>query len=171
MIQHWPGLKGNEIANKVPSLIRYCPSAFEVQGWGFQCVQPKEDDEGCEKYGWDIKRHFKLYLDPLYRDDSPDSPSYDEAMKYLRDFIQSVYRYTVSYLKETFSHFVSSRVEFVLSIPTTWKDPRTVAGFCESIQLDSPYHQVVVGLTEVEAAAAYSVGLGYQVWLRDCFQL
>ncbi|KAJ5771837.1 hypothetical protein N7520_002366 [Penicillium odoratum] len=155
-LQHWPGLIGREIANKVPTQLKYLSSTPTVESWGFRCSLDSGD------LSENVKKHFKLHLDPQFLDKRPDAPSHHEAMTYFKDYIQLIYRYTVSYMANKFPRFFSCRVEFIFSVPTTWKDPRMVTEFKNSITLDSPYHQAMIGLSEAEAAAVYASGNNYQ---------
>ncbi|KKK15548.1 hypothetical protein ARAM_004684 [Aspergillus rambellii] len=156
-LQHWPSMITTELANKVPSQLRYRSDSVSVKSWGFQC----ESDDGDGDQG-DIKEYFKLNLDPAFKDHRLDGPTRKEAMQWFRDYIRCVYDYTVSYFARSFPRFGSRKVEFVFSIPTTWKDPRMVAELRELIQFDSPNHRATIGLTEAEAAAVYASGQYYQ---------
>ncbi|PWY96746.1 hypothetical protein BO94DRAFT_453098 [Aspergillus sclerotioniger CBS 115572] len=157
-IQRWPGILGAELANKVPSQIRYVAGSEIVKSWGFLCENclANDGDNG------DIKEYFKLNLDPDFFDSRPDSPSREEAVGWFRDYIRCVYEYTLSHFAVSFPRFSSRQVEFVFSIPTTWKDPRMVAQLKESIELQSPNHRAIIGLTEAEAAAVYASAQLYQ---------
>ncbi|PLB51203.1 actin-like ATPase domain-containing protein [Aspergillus steynii IBT 23096] len=150
-LQHWPGLMGSELANKVPSRLRYDPVTGQVQTWGFQC-EPGSDAKGV----------FKLNLDPHFVDSRPYPPSRQDAMRWFTDYVHCVYRYVVSYFARTFPRFASRNVEFIFSVPTTWKDPRMVAELRQSIRFDSDSHRATIGLTEAEAAAVHASGQYYQ---------
>ncbi|KAL4785978.1 hypothetical protein BJX76DRAFT_366446 [Aspergillus varians] len=154
-IQHWPGLVGSQIATKVPSHIRYHNKT--TPKWGFQCDEPAPD-------GKDIKQYFKLNLDPEFIDSRPNAPSRDDAMRYFRDYIGCVYTYVVEYFGRTLPRFEGMKVEFVFSVPTTWKDPRMVEELRNGIGFEGRggEHRAVIGLTEAEAAAVYVSGLHYQ---------
>ncbi|THC99983.1 hypothetical protein EYZ11_000562 [Aspergillus tanneri] len=151
-LQHWPGLIGAEMANKVPSRLRYDPMSGHVQSWGFQCDAAS-----------DVKELFKLNLDPHFVDPRPEAPTRIESMKWFTDYIHCVYRYVVSHCSRSFPRFDSRQVEFVFSVPTTWKDPRMVAELRSSVRLDSSAHRAIIGLTEAESAAVYASGQRYQV--------
>jgi hypothetical protein len=153
-IQHWPGLIGSQVATKVPSHILYHNNAVK---WGFQCEENLPDTK-------DIKQYFKLNLDPAFVDNRPNAPSREDATRYFQDYIRCIYQYVLSYFAKTFPRFEGMRVEWVFSVPTTWKDPRMVAELRERIVFDRPEHRAVIGLTEAEAAAVYVSGLHYQVF-------
>ncbi|KAL3488421.1 hypothetical protein BJX62DRAFT_179934 [Aspergillus germanicus] len=151
-IQHWPGLIGSQVATKVPSHILYHNNAVK---WGFQCEENLPDTK-------DIKQYFKLNLDPAFVDNRPNAPSREDATRYFQDYIRCIYQYVLSYFAKTFPRFEGMRVEWVFSVPTTWKDPRMVAELRERIVFDRAEHRAVIGLTEAEAAAVYVSGLHYQ---------
>ncbi|KAL4924601.1 porphobilinogen deaminase, dipyromethane cofactor binding domain-containing protein [Aspergillus undulatus] len=157
-IQHWPGLIGSQIATKVPSHILYLPESTK---WGFQCEEPLADSANAAD-SKDIKQFFKLNLDPDFVDTRPNAPSREAAMRYFTDYIQCVYRYVVDYFAKTMPRFEGMKVEFVFSVPTTWKDPRMVEELKGSIQFRKTEHRAAIGLTEAEAAAVYVSELHYQ---------
>ncbi|KAL2827810.1 hypothetical protein BDW59DRAFT_54789 [Aspergillus cavernicola] len=157
-IQHWPGLIGSQIATKVPSHILYHNNTIK---WGFQCEQNllSLDDTRDLK---SIKQYFKLNLDPAFIDSRPHAPSREDATRWFQDYIRAVYAYVVDYFGRTLPRFEGLQVEFVFSVPTTWKDPRMVEELRGAIRFDSGCHRAVIGLTEAEAAAVYVSGLHYQ---------
>ncbi|KAL4962439.1 Hsp70 family protein [Aspergillus stella-maris] len=138
-IQHWPGLVGSQIATKVPSHI----------------LSTTHDSK-------DIKQFFKLNLDPDFIDKRPDAPTREQAMRYFTDYIGCVYRYVIDYFGRTLRRFKRMKVEFVFSVPTTWKDPRMVEELRGAVRFGDPKHRAVIGLTEAEAAAVYVSELYYQ---------
>ncbi|KAL3469292.1 hypothetical protein BJX99DRAFT_78386 [Aspergillus californicus] len=171
-IQHWPGLVGSQIATKVPSHIRYSTQSNSIK-WGFQCEDDStrsssssvnlhaQDDPGGE-----MKQYFKLNLDPAFTDSRQNAPTREEAMKYFRDYIRAVYGYVLDYFRKTLPRSEGLRVEFVFSVPTTWKDPRMVEELRAAVEFgengDRGLHRAVIGLTEAEAAGVYVSGLHYQ---------
>ncbi|KAK2801616.1 hypothetical protein FQN50_007677 [Emmonsiellopsis sp. PD_5] len=152
-IQHWPGKMVNELANKVPTQLEYDDSG-NLKGWGFQCHHEDGDS--------DIKEYFKLNLAPDYKDDQPGAPSREDAMKWFADYTRCIYQHIVLHFTNTFPQFATSQVEFIYSIPTTWKDPRMCAEIQKCISLDSRNHRAIIGLTEAEAAAIYACKQRYQ---------
>ncbi|KAJ5930577.1 hypothetical protein N7466_006070 [Penicillium verhagenii] len=155
-LQQWPGIGKTNLANKVPSQLIYHPDSSVVRSWGFQCIAERDAPEV------DIKQDFKLNLDPQFNDTRPDVPTCHDAMRWFQDYILCIYRYAVTHLARGFPRFMSRRVEFIFSVPTTWKDPRMVARLRESVILNSPMHRATIGLTEAEAAAVYASGHHYQ---------
>ncbi|KAL5333307.1 hypothetical protein BJX70DRAFT_403701 [Aspergillus crustosus] len=159
-IQHWPGLLGTQIATKVPSHILYHASLPSPK-WGFQCEEPPLPE--AETNTRDIKQYFKLNLDPDFTDSRPNAPTREEATRYFQDYISCVYAYVVGYFRKTMPRFDACKVEFVFSVPTTWKDPRMVEELRSCVRFDGRQdHRAVIGLTEAEAAAVYVSGLHYQ---------
>lgn len=130
-----------------------------VKNWGFKCDQ--EDKSS------DIKEFFKLHLAPQYNDGHVDSPTRQDAQRWFRDYIQCVYQHIVSHFHDTIPQFDTKRVEFLFSVPTTWKDVRMVEEtrrlLERSISSKNPRHTVAIGLTEAEAAAVYAGNEHYQV--------
>ncbi|EEQ87740.1 uncharacterized protein BDCG_02860 [Blastomyces dermatitidis ER-3] len=152
-LQHWPGKMIHELANKVPTQLEYDKSNV-LKSWGFQC-----SNEGSEA---DIKEYFKLFLSPDYKDPQPGSPTRKDALKWFRDYTRCVNEHIISHFAGTIPDFPSLRVEFVYSIPTTWRDPRVRAELQQYIYLDSKNHKATIGLTEAEAAAVYACKQHYQ---------
>ncbi|KAL4794868.1 hypothetical protein BDV19DRAFT_389766 [Aspergillus venezuelensis] len=83
-------------------------------------------------------------------------------MRYFTDYTGGVYRYVIEYFGRTLPRFDGLRVEFVFSVPTTWKDPRMVEELRGAVRFGDPKHRAVIGLTEAEAAAVYVSELPYQ---------
>ncbi|PGH19083.1 hypothetical protein AJ79_00117 [Helicocarpus griseus UAMH5409] len=152
-LQHWPGKMINELANKVPTQLEYDKSNV-LKSWGFQCSQ------GDTEAG--IKEYFKLNLSADYRDPKPGAPTRREALKWFQDYTRCIYQHIVSHFTNTIPNFPSLRVEFVYSIPTTWKDPRMRAEIQQYIHLNSGNHKATIGLSEAEAAAVYACKQHYQ---------
>lgn len=159
-IQRWPGKLPGELSNKVPTCIEYDQQSGLIKNWGFKCDQ--------EDANADIKEFFKLHLAPHYHDDLPGSPSRQDAQRWFQDYIQCIYLHVISHFNATIPHFSSSKVEFLFSVPTTWRDVRMVEEtrrlLQRAINSKTPNHHVSVGLTEAEAAAVYAGNEHYQVF-------
>ncbi|KAJ5084562.1 hypothetical protein NUU61_009141 [Penicillium alfredii] len=157
-IQRWPGKLPGELTNKVQTCIEYAPGASSPKGWGYSCNQDNPDA--------DIKEFFKLHLAPLYRDNHLQGPSRLEAQKWFQDYIGSIYKHVVTHLNNTVPLFESRKVEFLFSVPTTWKDVRmieeTKAVIEGAVNANCPNHKAFIGLTEAEAAAVYACKQHYQ---------
>ena len=107
-----------------------------------------------------LEENFKLFLDPSFRDEFQDAPTLDEARRWFTDFLACVYKSITRYFIETIPRWHTRSVEFVFSVPTTWKDPAMIA---ETEQLirnagfgKENRHMVEISLTEAEAAAVYA---------------
>ncbi len=160
-LQHWPGKMINELANKVPTLLAYdSEHSRSVKTWGFLCDQ--EDDNS------DIKEFFKLHLDPRYRDERSDAPQLEDARRWFQDYLRCIHNHIEETFSDSFPRWKLQKVEFIFSVPTTWKNPSMIAeteklikgaGFGD----DGPHHRVNIGLTEAEAAAVYASKQQFQV--------
>ena len=150
----------NELANKVPTILRYEGNPRAIKTWGFLCDAEVEDA--------DIIDCFKLHLDPEYKDPRPNAPTLGHARQWFRDYLHCVH----SHIEETFSNafprWKTLRTEFVFSVPTTWKNPRLIAETTALIKdagfgSDGPNHRAEIGLTEAEAAAVYASKQQFEV--------
>jgi hypothetical protein len=157
-IQHWPDATGTGLADKVDTAIAYDVRTDQIATWGFT-VDP-------ENHNYRIEELFKLYLDPGYRDGFRNAPTLEEARRWFTDFLACVYRLITRYFSETIPRWRTRNVEFVFSVPTTWKDPAMIA---ETEQLiknagfgKENRHVVEISLTEAEAAAVYVAKQQYQ---------
>lgn len=146
--QQW-GAIVSEVANKVPSRIAYSARTGRIKGFGFNCDFEDPDSE--------IQEFFKLYLDPDYRDDY-DGVSNTDARRYYRDYLSLIHSHVVRFFHDRFPHFASQTVEWIFSVPTTWRNPALIhslellirqAGFGS----DGARHTAKITLTEAEAAA------------------
>jgi hypothetical protein len=77
------------------------------------------------------------------------------------DYFQFLYRCIESRLKsELASPWEDAKIEFIFSVPTTWKPNPTVERFRDIINRAGfgkhPKHTAVMGLTEAEAAAVHT---------------
>lgn len=130
-----------------------------MKNWGFLCDQEDKSSN--------IKEFFKLHLAPKYHDNYPGCPTRSEAQRWFKDYIQCIYRHVISHFDSTIPQFVSRQVEFLFSVPTTWKDVRMVEEtrmiLEQVICAKTPMHRVSIGLTEAEAAAVYAGNAHYQV--------
>lgn len=143
----------------MPTCIEYEEDSNIIKSWGFKCDQ--------ENKGLNIKEFFKLHLAAQYHDDYPGSPTRQDAQRWFRDYIQCIYQHVVAHFQSTIPGFVSRQVEFLFSVPTTWKDVRMVEEtrrlLERAIDFKNPKHHVSIGLTEAEAAAVYAGNEHYEV--------
>ncbi|KXT02455.1 hypothetical protein AC578_7826 [Pseudocercospora eumusae] len=151
-IQRWPGKLGHELRNKVDTSISYDLKSDKLKNWGFLC---NPDDETCE-----FNELFKLYLDPHYEDPTGIAPSIEQAQSWFRDYLHCLHRYINRHFNETTPRYEIKRVEYVFSIPTTWKDPSLIAAMERHIKAagfgQKTKERASIYLTEAEAAAVYS---------------
>lgn len=162
-IQRWPGrTQANE--NKVPTLLIYPQGSSAPTSWGFLAETAQEvSGAGHESREW-----FKIMLDEhlleQMRQKSSDPlkvPQIHEVEKWYTDYFQLLYRTIEARLKgELASRWEDAKIEFIFSVPTTWKPIPTVERFRKIIALAGfgahPTHVATVGLTEAEAAAVHT---------------
>ncbi|KAK6441672.1 hypothetical protein LTR95_002088 [Oleoguttula sp. CCFEE 5521] len=157
-IQKWPGKPQHEIHNKVDTSISYDVRTGQLKGWGFLC---DHDDDGEE-----VNQYWKLNLDPAYVG-LPDDPAHEVAAKWYRDYMFCIREHTLGFLRDSFPHFDRKNVEFVISVPTTWRDPGLIAQIEQHIQAagygQSHNERVTISLTEAEAAAVYALKSGMTI--------
>ncbi|KAF2024035.1 hypothetical protein EK21DRAFT_12821, partial [Setomelanomma holmii] len=162
-IQKWPGrTQANE--NKVPTLLVYPQGSSTPTSWGFLAETAQEvSGAGHESREW-----FKIMLDEnileQFRKNASDPstvPQIYEVEKYYADYFQFLYRTTEARLKgELASRWEDAKIEFIFSVPTTWKPIPTVERFRKIISLAGfgsyASHTATIGLTEAEAAAVHT---------------
>ncbi|KAL6718179.1 hypothetical protein ACLMJK_004267 [Lecanora helva] len=150
----------NELANKVPTMIKYRPGTSIIDSWGFYCDSQDLDP--------DVEDLFKLHLDPAF--DGDGARSTQQARQWYQDYMRCIHDWIVHTFSESITRWNSRKVEFVFSVPTTWKDPSMIehiytlignAGFGKdgadgNLNIRSGDHRVSIGLTEAEAAAVYA---------------
>ncbi|KAF4215748.1 hypothetical protein CNMCM6805_003332 [Aspergillus fumigatiaffinis] len=161
-IQRWPGKLISELANKVPTAIEYESPSHSVKSWGFLC--------NTEDPASDIKEYFKLHLAPGSHPDGKITRV--EAQRWLQDYIRCICQHATAHFRDTLPSFAACKVEWVFSVPTTWKDVRMVEEtrylLQRAINMGSPgmspeNNRAVIGLTEAEAAAVYACKEHYQM--------
>lgn len=144
----------NELANKVPTVLQYLPGSSAVENWGFLCDQDREDAGLIDC--------FKLHLDPQFREDHrPDRPSTQQARQWYQDYLREIHDHIAEILSGAAPRWRSQKVEFVFSVPTTWKNPSMIAEIEQLLRnagfsKDGQEHRARIGLTEAEAAAVYA---------------
>src|SRR5271154_484119 len=157
-IQRWPDATGTGLSDKVSTTISYDVETDQVATWGFT-VDPDNPK-------FRIEENFKLYLDPGYRDEFHSAPSLEEARRWFTDFLSCVYKSITQHFSETIPRWRTRRVEFVFSVPTTWKDPAMIAETEQLIRKagfgKEHGHAVEISLTEAEAAAVYASKQQYE---------
>jgi hypothetical protein len=140
------------LPTKYPHALSIEKGSNSIRNWGFACNHEEESSE--------IQEFFKLHLAPDYRGNYPGEPSRQEAQRWFQDYIQCIYQHVIHEFQKSIPRFESRQVEFIFSVPTTWKDVRMVEEtrtlLKRAISAKAKNHHVSIGLTEAEAAAAYS---------------
>ena len=141
----------SEIANKVPTRIAYGETG-QVRSWGF----------GCDFVDGNVslKEFFKLALDPTYREEWEGGMTHGEATKYYRDYLSQIHKHVAEHLLRSFPNWANQRVEWVFSVPTTWRNVSLINTLNELIKAagfgrDGERHSCRISLTEAEAAAVF----------------
>ncbi|MCJ1381372.1 hypothetical protein MMC17_004482 [Xylographa soralifera] len=158
-LQHWPGKLINELANKVPTLVSYTPGTAHVKCWGF--LSEAEVDFA------DHRELFKLDLDPSFNAENPERAIVEDARQWFQDYMRCIHDHLAETFSNNFPKWRSQSVEFIFSVPTTWRSPSLIieiktllagAGFGK----DGTNHSLDISLTEAEAAAVYASKQQYQ---------
>lgn len=112
-----------------------------------------------ENHNLRIEELFKLYLDPGYRDGFRNAPALEEVRRWFTDFLACVYKSITRHFRETIPGWHERKVEYVFSVPTTWKDPAMIAETKQLIRNagfgKEKGQTMEISLTEAEAAAVY----------------
>lgn len=164
VIYNWPGCSTRN-EQKVPTCLVYDQDQ-SLSSWGFLC----DDDDELEKQR---KEFFKIFLDKLNLVEAqikglqgaPDSVS--QAQQLVIDYLRRVYRHVKSTIEHQtgigpFTGWKDLAVEFIFSVPTTWRSLEVVNTFKAAIKeagfgTESPHHTSTVELTESEAAAVATI--------------
>ncbi|CAG8958336.1 hypothetical protein HYFRA_00000693 [Hymenoscyphus fraxineus] len=163
-LQKWPG-RANAVENKVPTVLVYPKNSTEPSSWGFLSEKPTEqmsEDKDCKEW-------FKTFLDEKklrVAQQNANTPgvcpsSVQEVEKLYCDFFRFLYQTIQQKLQgELASIWEDANIEFIFSVPTTWKVVPTVERFRSTIERAGfgkfPGHKAVIGLTEAEAAAVHT---------------
>lgn len=147
--QQWTSII-SELANKVPSRLAYNKATRKLQAWGLYC--PDHDPS------LDLQELFKLNLDPDYVDPYEFAPTTEQARVWYVDYLNCVRQHLVYHFASRIPQWNSMAVEWVFSVPTTWRNPKMVADIDSLIKIagfgsDGPSHSARVTLNEAEAAA------------------
>jgi hypothetical protein len=126
--------------------------------WGFLVDRANESQ--------DIQELFKLWLDPAYEDKFENQPSLEEARKWFVDYMSFLYKAIGSHFTDWNPRWTAKHVQFLFSVPTTWKSPAMIAEMEKLIKQagfgENPKHTSKIFLTEAEAAAVYAATQSYE---------
>ncbi|KAK5072461.1 hypothetical protein LTR64_005068 [Lithohypha guttulata] len=160
-IQKWPrpiGTNPGQLDNKVTTAVGYDGNNVLVN-WGFVT--------GADGTAVTPEREFKLYIDPSFPDDHPTRPSHAEAIQFYTDYMTSLRQYIEVFFANTMSDFHQRNVEYLFSIPTTWKNPMITANLGRILSLagfSNGYNRrLEIYLTEAEAAAVNAAKQTFRV--------
>ncbi|KAI4214681.1 MAG: hypothetical protein LQ351_002754 [Letrouitia transgressa] len=157
LIQKWPG-KEDKTENKVPTSLIY--HGDKLQSWGFLCDNLDQSDYPDPKR----QQYFKLWLDRHHLQEvfaGTHGPSHEEVKKWFTDFLKKLYHHIKrTFLDGPYATEWKSKVDFIFSVPTTWKTQNVFSTYKECIQeagfKNRKNHNFSIGLTEAEAAAVYT---------------
>lgn len=142
-------------ADKVPTQIGY-NSYGEVENWGFHASD-----------GDFILKEFYLYLDPYTTYEHDSRLSHEKAVKFYIDFMRCLYQHLEGFFSQSVSEWETRNVEYLFSIPTTWKDPRSTEDLkqwlTEAEFANRHNRRVSIPHTAAEAAAIYATTLPFEV--------
>lgn len=149
VIQKWPGRKPG-LYSKHPSRVGRDRSGRAVD-WG-TCNSSREVAVQ--------EKEFKLYLDRLFLDAADSGLSHSKAVKNYVYYMGELFRHINATLMTRIPRWQERKVEYRLSIPTTWKNPQFTAQLKswlgEAGWTTTTNRRVIFSLTEAEAAAVYA---------------
>ncbi|CZR70252.1 uncharacterized protein PAC_20153 [Phialocephala subalpina] len=157
VIQNWPG--SNTIVNKVPTKLVYAAAEIDIRYWGMECPD-LQSLEGATA----IIDVFKFFLDrshvEKFRRVPPAAFKLENVKMWYADFLTALHGHIMRHLREQLRvDFDSTSVEFIFSIPTSWKgDDLLVGRFRELVEKSGFGNNgnVVMEMTEAEAAAVFT---------------
>jgi hypothetical protein len=139
-------------------VLAYYKRSGYLARWGF-LADPHNPD-------FRIEENFKFFVNQDYRDSSPNAPTLQQAREWYVDYLTCIYQWTNRYFDERIPRWNTKYVEFVFSVPASWKDPNmieTTENLIKSAGLGkNPLHRVNVSLTEPEAAIVYVTKAQYE---------
>ncbi|KAJ0118011.1 hypothetical protein J7T55_014464 [Diaporthe amygdali] len=164
VIYNWPGCSTRN-EQKVHTCLVYGKDERPTS-WGFVC----EDDDDFEMRR---REFFKIFLDKMNLleaqikglQGAPESVA--QAQKFVTDYLGGVYVHVKSTIEHQtgigpFTGWKDLAVEFLFSVPTTWRSFEIINTFKEAIRnagfgTEGPRHFSTVDLTESEAAAVATI--------------
>ncbi|ROW05305.1 hypothetical protein VSDG_00113 [Cytospora chrysosperma] len=165
VIYNWPGCSTRN-EQKVHTCLVYGQDEAKPSSWGFLC----EDDEDP---GRTRREFFKIFLDKMNLleaqikglQGAPESVA--QAQQFVTDYLHEVYVHVKSTIEHQtgigpFTGWKSLAVEFLFSVPTTWRSMEIINAFKVAIKTagfgsEGPRHTSTVELTESEAAAVATI--------------
>ncbi|KAI1333540.1 hypothetical protein F5Y15DRAFT_410294 [Xylariaceae sp. FL0016] len=163
IIHNYPGTSSKN-EQKVHTCLMYNEDE-SLSSWGYLC----EDDDPFERQK---REFFKIFLDKLtleeaHRQGIPQAPaSVADAQRLVIDFLREIYKHVKSTVELhtgiNQTGWNGLFVEFVFSVPTTWRNQDIINTFKKCIELagfgkESSQHRATVELTESEAAAVGTI--------------
>lgn len=163
-LQKWPG-RSSAVENKVPTVLVYPKNSTTPSSWGFLSETSSEqmsDNKECKEWFktfLDEDRLLQARRDTKNQDVCPES--IQEVERLYCDFFRFLYQTIQQKLKgELANRWEDANIEFIFSVPTTWKPVPTIERFRSTIERAGfgryPNHKVDIGLTEAEAAAVHT---------------
>lgn len=168
-IHNWPG-SSSKNEQKVHTCVVYNPDET-LSSWGYLC----EDEDDALLTGKHKREFFKIFLDQQTLADAHQQgitqapASVAEASRLVADYLRKIYAHvkaTVE-LHTGISHnhpggWADLVVEFVFSVPTTWRSQEVINAFKGAIRgagfgTEGARHTATVELTESEAAAVGTI--------------
>lgn len=159
-IQRWPRPTNSksQLDNKVATQVGY-DGRGKLVNWGFL--------SGADGQEITLESEFKMYIDPALPDSNPTRPSHSEALKYYEDYMRSLHQYIETFFSSSFPGWQQRNVEFVFSIPTTWRSPGITATLQHTLAEvgfgNRSNRKLNIHLTEAEAAAANAAKQSFRV--------
>ena len=167
-------------SRQVPTLLVYPENSNTPSSWGF-LAETAQETSGA---GHESREWFKIMLDEGLLEqmrqgaiDPSKVPQIHEVERWYvlipssqlieidrfryTDYFQLLYRTIEARLKgELANRWEDAKIEFIFSVPTTWRPIPTVGRFRKIVSSagfgSSPNHTASIGLTEAEAAAVHT---------------
>jgi hypothetical protein len=175
VLQRWPST--DAVANKVPTLVAYRAGDIRITSWGFAC--PSLGEVGP---GMGVKGLFKFLLDENRLREMNEKTTKDNQYDienvrgWFKDFFTALHGHIVAHLEDKpwLVDWNSTKIEYIFSLPTSWKDNDNLVHDFEGIVnlafKPNKNCSVAIGLTEGEASAvctAKRTDHKYKVSQRD----
>ncbi|KAF4629765.1 hypothetical protein G7Y89_g8382 [Cudoniella acicularis] len=157
----YPHRNPNE-ALQVPTILVYPKNSTIPSSWGFLSEKPAEqmnEDKDCKEWFKTFLDETKLQQAQRHATTQGITPaSIQEVEQLYCDFFKFLYQTIQQNLQgELANRWEDATIEFIFSVPTTWKPVPTVERFRSTIERAGfgrhPNHTASIGLTEAEAAA------------------